>query len=115
MTLRYRLLNAFFHGLHLGIVAFICLGWIWPGLRLAHLVFILSVLATWGVFGSCPLTERHWDLKQEAGLRRPKDTYIHFLVHRAMADSMSSPMVDKLVIGSTLGLTALSLYLNLKK
>ena len=115
MALPYRFLNALFHGLHLAIVAFICLGWIWPGLRAAHLAFILLVLASWALFGSCPLTDWHWSLKQRAGLPRPKDTYIHFLVHRAMGDSMSSPMVDKAVISATLALAALSLYLNFKK
>ncbi|MFT7676477.1 MAG: hypothetical protein ACI8QC_000448 [Planctomycetota bacterium] len=49
--MKLRLLNALLHGLHLAVILFSCIGWIWPATRPWHLGLCGLVLTSWFLIG----------------------------------------------------------------
>jgi len=119
MKVFYPLLNAFFHLLHISIICFALLGWIFPQSRQAHFVFMLAMLGSWFILGKwmgegyCPITDWHWKIKDAFGEGRPEGPYIHFLATRLSGLKLSSQKVDRIVVAVTFLITAISAALNL--
>ena len=114
----YPLLNGVFHVVHIFIISFVIVGWIFPSLRLAHLVLLLLTLGSWFILGLwfgpgyCPVTDWHWKIKTKLGEGRPSGTYIHLLLQNISTQKLSSATVDRITLISTVSITALSLALN---
>lgn len=49
--MKLRLLNVLLHSLHLAVIIFCSIGWIWPATRLWHLGLCGLVLTSWFVIG----------------------------------------------------------------
>ena len=113
----YAILNPLFHGFHAVVIAFTVFGWWVPQLRLFHLLFILATLACWYIVGLwlglgwCPVTDLHWRIKAVLGEGRPQVTYIHFVISR-LGLGWAASRVDRVVLATTLAVTALSIGLN---
>lgn len=120
MKALYPVLNVFFHLLHVVVITFTLVGWIFPQTRLAHLVFILATLGSWFILGIwmgegyCPVTDWHWKIKDALGEGRPQGTYVHLLARRLTGLVPSSASVDKVVVITTMLLTVASLAVNVK-
>src|SRR5688572_12892348 len=104
MPLKYRLLNGSFHLLHLAIMLFLALGWIFTGTRGGHLLLVILTLGSWAYLGYCPLTRWHWDLRQAAGLPRPSGPYIPFLAGIILKRPVNVKKIDRAVIFSTVAI-----------
>jgi len=79
--------NWLLHGLHLAVLGWNVLGWLyrpwWPWHRLC----VALTLASWvvlglivGRLGYCVLTDWHWQVRAALGVRHLPDTYITFLL-----------------------------------
>lgn len=116
----YLILNGLFHFFHIAIIIFLMTGWIFPQLRLAHLVLILLTLGSWFILGRwfgkgyCPISDWHWKIKGCLGTGRPSGTYIHLLLQRITGRELVSSSVDKVVIIWTLALAGISIAANIK-
>lgn len=115
----YWLLNGLFHFFHIVIVIFLMTGWMFPQLRLAHLVLILLTLGSWFILGRwlgsgyCPVSDWHWKIKEALGGGRPSGTYIHLLLQRITGKKLDSSAVDRAVVRWTLVLAAISIVVNI--
>ncbi|HSI77505.1 MAG TPA: DUF2784 family protein [Lunatimonas sp.] len=76
----------FFLFFHTGLMLLNLTGWIWRPLRKWHLVSILLTFASWVVLGICygwgywPLTDWHWDILRQRGVRDIPASYINYLL-----------------------------------
>lgn len=115
----YPILNLLCHLVHGGVVVFLMVGWLFPPLRAAHLALVFLTLGSWFILGRwfgvgyCPITDWHWKLKDALGEGRPKEAYIHMVLQKIARRKFEAAAVDKVVVLSTLAVTALSLALNL--
>lgn len=94
-------------------------GWIFPALRLAHLVLILLTLGSWFILGLwfgtgyCPVSDWHWKIKRSLGDGTPGGSYILQMLQYLTGREWSATGVDRAVVLGTLAITALSLALNI--
>lgn len=121
MKLIYFVLNPLFHVVHIAIVSFVLLGWLIPETRFAHLVLCLLTLGSWFLLGRwmgvgyCPVSDWHWKLKESIGEGRPAVTYIAFLLRKVTGMDIDSNKVNQVVVCATIGITMISLALNLQR
>nr|WP_206663271.1 DUF2784 domain-containing protein [Ningiella ruwaisensis] len=104
--------------LHVIVILFNLLGWIWQKTRRAHLIVLSFTLFSWLVLGLhfglgyCFLTDWHWQVKLAMGERDLPHSFIAYLLNNQMQMGVSIRIVDTLtVLGMTLS-TALSIYIN---
>jgi len=115
----YRILNAAFHFLHVAVITFVAIGWLFPPLHLAHLVLTVLTLGSWFILGRwlgvgyCPLTDWHWKVKDALGNGRPKGTYIFLALEHMTGRNFNSAQVDRVVLLGTILIGGLSLILNI--
>ncbi len=117
----YRPLNLLFHLVHLALILFVLLAWMFPATRMAHLVLTLLTLASWfllGIWmgrGYCPVTSWHWALKESLGGGRPEATYIQMVGETLLHRRLDSSAVDRVVVVTTFVVAGASLVLNAKR
>ncbi len=115
----YLLLNGLFHFFHVVLITFVMFGWLFPQLRLAHLVLVFLTLGSWFILGRwlgsgyCPITDWHWKIKDALGEGRPQGSYIHLVMQKITRQNFNSEAVDKVVLIGTLLLAGLSLIVSL--
>lgn len=117
----YPAFNALFHLVHVTLILFVLLGWMWAPTRTAHLVLTLLTLASWFVLGIwmgpgyCPVTSWHWAIKESLGGGRPEATYVQLLGETLLRRHLNSSAIDRLVVVTTLIVATASLVLNAKR
>ena len=105
---------------HCALIGFNCFGMFWKRTRLANLVTLLltgfswTVLGLWYGFGYCPLTDWHWQVKEQLGVRDLPHSYLKWL-----ADAPTGWDVDPMLVDVIAGIVfassvLLSLYLNIR-
>lgn len=117
----YRFLDVVFFLLHLALIGFNLIGWIWKRTRRVHLVVIsLTMLSWFGLglfcgFGYCPLTDWHWQVKERAGEMNLPASWVKYYVDAATGLDSDPLVVDAVVL--VLGLAALgaSIWVNAPK
>lgn len=80
--------NVLMHGMHLAVISFSSLGWIWPQTRALHLVLAAGVAASWFLLGPimgrpglCILTEVQHRIWKRMG-RTEMPNYMPLLYER---------------------------------
>lgn len=82
------LLDLLFHFLHLALILFSLLAWIWPRTRLWHLAVVGLTSFSWFVlgffygWGFCFLTEWHWSIREARGDPALERSYIDYLLQQ---------------------------------
>ncbi|RZM17647.1 MAG: DUF2784 domain-containing protein [Pedobacter sp.] len=115
---RYLILDYFFTLLHLLIVGFNLLGWIWPATRKAHFIVVVVTASCWlllGIWygiGYCPLTDWQWQLKEQLGEQGLPNSFIKYMVDKISPAAVSSDLIDALTAGGFAIAAFLSVYLN---
>lgn len=109
-TALYQIANALCHTLHIAIISFIAIGWLFSTLRLLHLIVLGLTLLCWFVlglrygFGYCPITDWHWKLKDKWGDGRPPTSYIHAGLEHLLSKLLKPASVDATVLMGTIGI-----------
>lgn len=113
-----RILDIFFTLIHLIIIGFNLLGWIWPKTRRAHLIVVAAtafcwvILGIWYGWGFCPVTEWQWQIKTRLGEHHLPDSFIKYYADKISGKDINSSLID-LVTAISFGLAALlSIYFN---
>ena len=106
---------------HLFLIFFNLFGWVSKKTRPFHLITLLSTLFCWFVIGLwyglgyCPLTDYHWQIKQEIGETNLPSSYIKYILDPLFSKDFSPQFIMYLTLTSTLTSLFISLYLTFKK
>lgn len=115
-----RFLDIFFTILHLLIIGFNLLGWIWRRTRGWHLVSVMvtagswMVLGIWFGMGYCPLTDWHWDVKRKLGETDLPVSFITYFAELLTGLEFDDGFVNMVTAVVFILVAALSLWLNLR-
>ncbi|HUH32992.1 MAG TPA: DUF2784 domain-containing protein [Daejeonella sp.] len=96
----YSLLDLFFTFLHIAIIGFNMLGWIWPQTRKAHFICVLLTLFSWLVLGLwfgigyCPITDWQWQIKEHLGETDLPNSFIKYFADKISGRNISADLVD---------------------
>lgn len=103
---------------HLILIGFNLLGWIWRKTRRLHLVTITLTILSWLVlgiwygWGYCPLTDWHWNVKEQLGEKNLPASFIKYFLDRITGESINSKWVDAVTVAG-LGVAVLAaVYVN---
>ena len=115
------ILDSFYTLLHLLIIGFNLLGWIWPATRRWHLYGVLLTAASWLVLGIwygigyCPITDWQWEVKTQLGERDLPNSFIKYQVDKLMVTDSNPTWIDTLTAVSFGIVFFIALYLNFRR
>lgn len=118
----YQVADYFFTLLHLTIITFNLLGWIWPRTRKLHLIVVCATLACWFVLGIwfgigyCPITDWQWQIKEKLGEQNLPASFIKYFVDKLTGSDINPDMVDAFTaIGFALAILAAGYFRFVKR
>lgn len=116
-----QLLDILLTIVHLLIIGFNLLGWIWPTTRKAHLTCVTLTACSWFVlgiwygWGYCPITDWQWDVKEQLGETGLPSSFIKYYADKISGKTIDAGLIDMLT-GILFGVAALiSVYFNFLK
>ncbi len=114
-------LNFFFFWMHVIIILFNLLGWIWEKTRRIHLIVVAITVFSWLILGMkyglgyCFLTDWHWQIKRKLGETNLPASFIKYFIDGYTPLSISAITVD-IITGVSFALAVvLTIYFNLIK
>jgi hypothetical protein len=116
-----QVLNAFLTLVHVVIIGFNLLGWIWPATRKAHLICVLATAASWfllGIWfgmGYCPVTDWQWRVKEQLGEHDLPASFIKYYADKISGKNISSSLIDMVTVICFAIAAILSVYVNFMK
>lgn len=103
---------------HLAIILFNLIGWIFLRTRRLHFVFIVLTAASWFILGIwfgmgyCPVTDWQWNVKEQLGERNLPSNFVEYFAEKITGYDFSEQLVNT-VIGVCFAAAALlSVYVN---
>ena len=115
------LLDHFLTALHLLIIGFNLLGWIWPVTRRLHLWCVLLTAASWlglGIWfgiGYCPLTDWQWQVKSKLGETDLPNSFIKYWVDKVAGIDADPVLIDVITAIAFAIVFLLAIYHNILK
>src|ERR1700687_5950922 len=112
------LIDVLFTLLHLVIIGFNLLGWIWPSTRKLHFIGIVVtagcwfILGIWFGVGYCPITDWQWQIKEKVGGNNLPDSFIEYCVDKISGNSISGALVHTMTAVCFFLAMILSVYVN---
>lgn len=117
----YAIYDWLFTVLHLVIIGFNLLGWIWKKTRKLHFIFVLLtagswlILGIWFGLGYCPITDWQWRIKEKLGETNLPNSFIKYFADKITGNDISSNIID-VITAACFGIAVfLSVYLNFFK
>jgi hypothetical protein len=117
-TLKIMILDYLFTLLHLIIIGFNLLGWIWRSTRKLHFIVVLLtagcwlILGIWYGIGYCPITDWQWQIKESLGETNLPNSFIKYFADKVTHSDISSDLIDGVTAISFATAAFLSVYLN---
>ncbi|WP_257670400.1 DUF2784 domain-containing protein [Parapedobacter tibetensis] len=114
-----KILDGCFTLLHLLIIGFNLLGWIWKTTRRLHLYSVLVTAGSWlllGIWygiGYCPITDWQWQVKTKLGEQNLPNSFVKYQLDKLTGANIDSSLVDLITAISFAIVTLLSIYLNI--
>lgn len=114
-----QLLDILLTLVHLILIGFNLLGWIWAKTRKLHLICILLtafswlVLGIWFGLGYCPVTDWQWQVKANLGDHNLPNSFIEYFVEKVTGKDFNTSLVDTLTAGMFVAAALLSVFFNL--
>lgn len=118
MIMSLQLQNLLYTLLHLVIIGFNLLGWIWPATRKAHFICVLLtagswlILGIWYGIGYCPITDWQWQVKEKLGEQDLPNSFIKYYADKISGQSIDADLVNYLTAGTFAAAALLSVYVN---
>ena len=116
----YQIIDALLTLVHLAVIGFNLLGWLWTSTRRWHLLAIGLTAASWGIlgiwygFGYCPITDWQWDIKGKLGEDNLPNSFIKYIVDEATGIDVASGIID-VVTGVAFALAIIvSIWVNFR-
>jgi hypothetical protein len=104
--------------LHLLIIGFNLLGWMWRKTRKWHFACILATAGSWlllGIWfglGYCPLTDWQWKVKSLLGEHDLPASFIKYLADRISGRDISGSLIDSLTGAGFVLAAGMAVYMN---
>lgn len=108
MTAAHRyyllLLNLVLHGIHLVLIGFSLVGWMFCETRLLNLMALLLILFSWyglgpilrkgNAWGYCIITDIQWRVRSELGLESHSEGYVKYLADNLLGGDFDETRLD---------------------
>jgi hypothetical protein len=113
-----KLLDTFLTMLHLIIIGFNLLGWIWPAMRRLHLIVVSAtagcwlILGIWFGLGYCPITDWQWHVKEQLGEHNLPGSFIKYFIDKITGKSVNASLVDACTAIGFLMAVMVTIYVN---
>ena len=117
----FQLLDLFFTLLHVVIIGFNLLGWIWPQTRMAHFICVLLTAFSWfilGIFygiGYCPITDWQWQIKGMLGESNLPNSFIEYYVNKLISQDIDTDLIDLVTVLGFMFSLIMALYFKFRK
>ena len=117
----YHFLDWFFTVLHILIIGFNLLGWLWAKARKAHFIFIILtlffwlILGIWFGIGYCPITDWQWQIKGHLGETNLPNSFIKYFADKLSGQSISADLIDTLTVIGFCFASIMALYFRFRK
>jgi hypothetical protein len=99
-----QILDFIFHILHIFIILFFLIGWVFPITRFAHFILAILMLISWyglGIiygYGYCLITDIQWKIKKVLGQQPHTEYYIKYLMDKITGLDTNPNKINKLTI-----------------
>jgi hypothetical protein len=119
--LNFKILDALLTLLHLLIIGFNLLGWIWTKTRRLHFIVISITAACWFILGIwfgigyCPITDWQWHIKEQLGEHDLPGSFIKYFADKVSGMNINSTLIDVITAVCFFIAAGLSVYLNFFK
>lgn len=116
-----KLLDGLFTVLHLLIIGFNLLGWIWKETRIWHLVAVVITAASWfllGIWygwGYCLITDWQWQIKERLGETDLPASFIKYTLDQLTGRDHNASLIDTLTAVGFACAAGMAVYVNLRK
>lgn len=114
-----RVANVVLHALHVAVIVFSCVGWIWAETRPLHLALAAGIAVSWfvvgpltGEVGFCVVTGAQHAVWRRLDPAAPRPGYVRFLVERLTGRAVDSRAVAGWTQGVYYATTGLSITLS---
>jgi hypothetical protein len=113
-----KIVDILFTVLHLVIIGFNLLGWIWPRTRRLHFIGILVtagcwfILGIWYGIGYCPITDWQWQVKEKLGEHDLPGSFVKYFIDKISGGSVNATLVDVMTAVCFFMAILLSVYVN---
>ena len=113
-----QVLDIFFTILHLGIIGFNLLGWIWPKARKAHLICLALtaiswfILGIWYGWGYCPVTDWQWKVKEKLGETGLPNSFVEYFAEKISGKNFNTSLVNNVTLFTFVAAILLAVYFN---
>lgn len=113
-----KLLDILLTQLHLLIIGFNLLGWIWKKTRRLHFIVVSITAACWFILGIwfgigyCPITDWQWHVKEQLGEHNLPNSFIKYFADKVSGTNINSTLIDVVTVAGFFMATVLSVYLN---
>ena len=104
--------------LHVLIISFNLLGWIWKKTRKAHLIVVALTFASWFIlgiwygWGYCFLTDWHWREKERLGETNLPNSFIKYMADKMTGSDIDAGLVDLITIAVFIFIILITIYVN---
>jgi len=115
-----QFLDILFTILHIVVILFNLLGWIWKRTRKLHLWVVLITIASWLLLGLkyglgyCFLTDWHWNIKRQLGNHELPNSFVQY-VFEQIGMTISSSTTDYITVAAFMFAIGMSINLNFFK
>ncbi len=103
---------------HLAIVGFNLLGWMYKKTTKAHFISIVLTASSWfllGIWfgmGYCPFTDWQWQVKEKLGERNLPSNFIEYFAEKFTGIDFDARFVNNMIAISFVIVALLSIYVN---
>ena len=110
-----------FFWLHIVVICFNLIGWIWVKTRKLHLVVLSATLFSWIVLGIkyglgyCFLTDWHWEIKRNLGEKNLPASFIKYFLDQYTSMQLSAEVVDWITGIVFVSIIFMTIYINFIK
>jgi hypothetical protein len=105
---------------HLALIVFNLAGWTWPATRRIHLVALLVTAASWFILGIwygmgyCPLTDWHWNIKEQRGETNLPASFVKYIGDKVSGQDIDPSVVDTVTVSCLVFALLASLFVNIR-
>lgn len=116
-----KLLDILLTLLHLLIIGFNLLGWIWKSTRRLHFIVVAITAACWLILGIwfgvgyCPITDWQWHVKEQLGEHNLPNSFIKYFADKISGADINATLIDILTAVGFFAAAFIAVYLNFMK
>ena len=98
-----KLLDIFLYFLHVALMAFVMLGWLWQPVTVWHFISLVLMGIIWIIIGAlglwnCPLTNLHWKIKEKRGQSGMPVSFVNYFLNQLTGKKLTHQFVQTVLL-----------------